>query len=68
MSDHWEFPPDFSWEKLEGLYEDARARLRVLKREAFVQLQGSPTFRRTTTFKDELLAHLRWSTRILQVR
>lgn len=67
MSDHWEILPEFSWDKLEALYEDGKGHLRALKWGFLQQVHGSTRYRQATTWKDELLAHLRWSTRILQV-
>jgi hypothetical protein len=52
---------------VKGIYYDAKKEWKQLKRAVLQQLSGNETFRQTAAWKDEIMAHLRWSTRILQV-
>ena len=55
-----------AWKHLEELYKNGMDKSKELKRTFLQQLRGNEPFRRTTTMKDEILAHIRWSSRIIQ--
>eukprot|EP00882_Tetradesmus_deserticola_P017382 GHRQ01018620.1.p1 GENE.GHRQ01018620.1~~GHRQ01018620.1.p1 ORF type:complete len:223 (+),score=102.78 GHRQ01018620.1:1019-1687(+) len=65
MFDHEDLP-DFSWSQLQQLYRQGQAHWQQTKRSWLQQVHGSQTYRRTAHVMDEVLAHLRWSTRILR--
>lgn len=64
---HFDILPNTTWEHFEHLYDSAVSQFKEAKRDALRSLRGNDWFRRTTVRKDELLAHWRWSSRILQV-
>jgi hypothetical protein len=57
-----------AWQHLEELYRSGMDKGKELKRSFFQQLRGNEPFRRTARMKDELMAHIRWSSRIIQAR
>jgi hypothetical protein len=58
---------NMAWPALQNMYEEGVSHAKALRRSLFQQLRGNESFWRTLKLRDEVLAHIRWSSRILQV-
>jgi hypothetical protein len=59
---------NMAWPALQNMYEEGVSHAKALRRSLVQQLRGNESFWRTLKLRDEVLAHIRWSSRILQVR